>query len=497
MPSRTRRASTAPSGAHAATRGFIERHGLWTDQDKQAADDVRRRIERHDLKAVRIGWPDQHGIVRGKTLLIEDFLESLENGRDFQGAVLNMDTTNNPFASFFAPGGGVGIAELDGSPDVVLVPDPGSFRILPWAPGTGWVLSDMYLMNGKPVEISARRVMRKMLDDLAQLGYEYRAGLEVEFYITRLEDRKLMCSEAGWPPDPPTVSVIAHGYQYLTENHNDEIDEILQALREALVGAELPLRSMEDEWGPGQCEFTFSVETGLQAADSMILFRTATKQVCHRLGYHATFMCRPGLPNFFSSGWHLHQSLRDTTGSRDVFASDGAEPLSATGEHFLAGILEHATASCVFTTPTINGYKRYKPNSLAPVNVSWGVENRSALIRVIGEPRDPSTHLENRGGEPAANPYLYMASQIAAGVDGIRRKLDPGPPVGSDAYVADRPPLPNNLSDAVAEMKESKLFRGAFGTEFIDYMARLKEAEWGRFMSAATDWEQREYFEVF
>ena len=497
MPSQSTRAPTKRTKTATGSKNFIERHGLWSDQDEQAAADLRRTIAQHDLKVVRLGWPDQHGIVRGKTLLIEDFLKSLEHGRDFQGAVLNMDTTNNPMASFFAPGGGVGIQELDGSPDVVLVPDPATFRVIPWAAHTGWVLSDMYLLNGEPVELSTRTVMRKMLHELAQLGYEYRAGLEVEFYITRLEDRRLQCSESGWPPDPPAVSAISHGYQYLTENHNDEIDDILQALREALVGANLPLRSMEDEWGPGQCEFTFSPETGLQAADSMVLFRTATKQVCHRLGYHATFMCRPGLPNFFSSGWHLHQSLGAIDDSRNVFASDGTGPLSAIGEQFLAGVLENAAASCVFTTPTINGYKRYQPNSLAPINVSWGVENRSALIRVIGEPGDPSTHLENRGGEPAANPYLYMASQIAAGLDGVRRQLDPGPPVGSDAYLADRPLIPQNLFEATVKLKESKVFRQAFGTGFIDYITRMKEFEWARFMSAVTDWEQREYFEVF
>ena len=361
----------------------------------------------------------------------------------------------------------------------------------------------MYFTNGKPVEFSTRRVMRRTVDDLQREGFEYIAGLEVEFYITKLEDRKLECTESGWPPDPPRVSALSHGYQYLTENHNDDIDGVLQALRAAVVGVGLPLRSMEDEWGPGQCEFTFAVASGVEAADNMILFRTAVKQVCRRMGYHATFMCRPGLPNFFSSGWHLHQSLRTCHDGRNAFVSDDSavsddsRSLSTVGRRFLAGILKHAPASCVFTTPTINGYKRYTPNSLAPVNVSWAQENRGALVRVIGEPGDPSTHIENRVGEPAANPYLYMASQIVAGLDGIRRQLDPGPPVAGDAYAAERPPIPRTLIDAVAKMKESELFRKAFGSDFIGYIARLKESEWARFMGAVTDWEQREYFEMY
>jgi glutamine synthetase len=136
-------------------------------------------------------------------------------------------------------------------------------------------------------------------------------------------------------------------------------------------------------------------------------------------------MCRPKLPNVMSSGWHLHQSLRDREGA-NAFVDD-QEPLSAVGRHYMAGLLEHAHAAAAFSTPTLNGYKRYRPHSLAPDRAIWGRDNRGVMVRALGGPGDPATHLENRVGEPAANPYLYMASQVVSGLDGLRRKSTPAP----------------------------------------------------------------------
>jgi glutamine synthetase len=150
----------------------------------------------------------------------------------------------------------------------------------------------------------------------------------------------------------------------------------------------------------------------------------------------------------------------------------------------------------VFTTPTVNGYKRFQPNSFAPSKVTWAYENRGAMIRVIGGPGDPGTHLENRIGEPAANPYLYMASQIAAGLDGIERGLDPGA-FHEEPYNVDRPAVPGSLIDSINALQADTLYRERFGSAFIDYMLMLKTSEWGRFLAHVTDWEQREYFEVF
>ncbi len=480
--------------------GFIEKHDLWTDEQKAAAQEVIERLKAENIKRVRISWADQHGIARSKTLTTPDFILSLSNGQDFQTATLIFDTTNAPAVQLFgAEGQDFGVKELRGYPDGLLVPDPLTFRTLPWSPGTGWVLSELFFDNGKPVPFCSRRILKTVLAELASRGYDYMAGLEVEFYISRLEDKKLLPQEAGYPPEPPTVSALAHGFQYLTETRNDEIDDILVELQSVLTGIGLPLRTMEDEWGPGQVEFTFDPQVGVDAADSMLLFRTAVKQVCRRRGLHATFMTKPGLPNFFSSGWHLHQSLVNKADSSNAFVNHGEtdRPLSDVGIKFVGGILEHASAGSVFSTPMINGYKRFAPQSFAPDRASYAVENRGAMVRVVGGSHDESSHIENRAGEPCANPYLFMAAQITAGLDGIDRNLDPGEP-DTMPYEADRRPLPRSLERAVDILEaEGKVFRKAFGDGFISYIITIKRSEIGRFNSYVTDWEHREYFEVY
>ena len=155
-----------------------------------------------------------------------------------------------------------------------------------------------------------------------------------------------------------------------------------------------------------------------------------------------------------------------------------------------------ATEASVFATPTVNGYKRFRPNSFAPDRITWAVENRGAMIRVVGGAGDPGAHIENRAGEPCANPYLYMASQIAAGLDGLSNKIDPGPPERAP-YESDKPKLPTSLMDAVTALRSGSLYRGAFGDAFIDYLLAVKQSEINRFLGHVTDWEQREYFEVY
>ena len=255
---------------------------------------------------------------------------------------------------------------------------------------------------------------------------------------------RLKPSDATWPGEPPEVSLVSQGYQYLTETRLDQMEPILETVRRDIIALGLPLRSVEIELGPSQCEFTFHPQVGLSPADTMMLFRSAVKQICRRHGYHASFMARPKVANVLSSGWHLHQSLRDRRSDTNAFMSDDKELLSRTGCGFLAGLVSHARAAAAFTTPTINGYKRYRSYSLAPDRAIWARDNRGVMIRVLGGPGDPATRLENRVGEPAANPYLYMASQIVTGLDGMKRMLDPWPVGGyalrgASAAVAEDP----------------------------------------------------------
>src|SRR5215467_8058491 len=484
--------------------GFVARHALYTEEQAAAAA---RRIGELDLRTVRLTVVDQHGMPRSKSLSPEVAIAAMSNGLDFSGAIYSLDSGNQVFVPAFAVGGGFGIDEFTGFPDIVLVPDAATFQVLPWADSTGWLLCDTYFSSGQPMPLDGRGLMRRMLGELGQAGYDYLAGIEIEYYIVKLSGEPVMPENAGFTPPPPGVSVFELGYQYLSEVRLDSVAGTLEEIRDGLAAVGLPPRSMEDEWGPGQMEFSFSPIGGLAAADAVVLFRSAVKQICQRRGLLATFMCRPALPNFFSSGWHLHESLLSPGDGRNAFASED-DYLSATGRQFVAGLLEHAIPMTVFATPTVNGYKRFRPYSFAPDRVGWALENRGALVRVQGAPGDGNSHVEMRMGEPAANPYLYMASNIAAGLDGIRRSLDPPPPVEADPYVTANTPLPASLAAAVDTLALDEFFRKAFGDTVVDYLLQMKRSEVARYDAAiaenpppdgqnVSDWEMREYFEFY
>jgi glutamine synthetase len=445
------------------------------------------------LKAVRFSFADQHGVLRGKTLSASAAEAAMERGVTVTSTLLLKDTSHKTVFPAFTPGGGVGMPEMQGAADILMIPDPSTFRTLPWAPDTGWFLCDLKFPDGRAVPFSTRDVLRRATEKLASGGYEFVAGLEVEFHVFRIRDPRLQPADAGQPGNPPDVELLTTGYQLLTEQKYDQLDGVVQLLRDGLSALELPFRSFEIEFGPSQLELTLAPRSGIAAADAMILLRSAVKQIARRHGYHATFMCRPKLPNVMSSGWHLHQSL--SRNGLNAFVSE-KEDLSEVGKQYLAGLLAHARAACAFATPTINGYKRYRPYSLAPDRVIWGKDNRGAMLRVVGAPRDPDTRIENRIGEPAANPYLYFASQIYCGLDGIERRL-PLPRSADTPYEAKADMLPRTLEEALQHLRADKVLRHGFGAGFIDYYCRVKEAEIARFNLEVSDWEHREYFDLF
>ncbi len=443
------------------------------------------------LKSVRFSFADQHGVLRGKTLAASAAAEAMERGVTFTSTLLLKDSSHRTVYPAFTPGGGVGMPEMQGAADLLMIPDESTFRLLPWAPDTGWFLCDLQFADGRAVPYDTRAVLKNALRKLSP--YEFIAGLEVEFHVFRIRDPRLRPEDAGQPGNPPDVDLLTTGYQLLTEHKYDQIEPVVDLLRKNLEPLQLPLRSFEIEFGPSQIELTLDPMPGLAAADAMLLLRSAVKQVARRHGYHATFMCRPKLPNVMSSGWHLHQSLKKN--GVNAFVSD-KEDLSELGKQYLAGLLAHARGAAAFAAPTINGYKRYRPYSLAPDRVIWGKENRGALLRVVGGPRDPATRIENRIGEPAANPYLYFASQIYCGLDGIARKL-PLPRPADTPYEAKAEPLPRTLEEALQCLKADKALREGMGAAFVDYYCRIKEAEIARFNLEVSDWEHREYFDLF
>jgi glutamine synthetase len=407
----------------------------------------------------------------------------------------------------FEPDGTAALPGFAQANDLVLLPDPESLRVLPWVESTGWLRAQPWFRDGHAVELDTRRVLQRALERLAAAGLGMRCGLEVEFHIYRIEDEhaQLDPQRAAWPGEPPRVSMIHPGYNLLSEASFDLAEPALRVVQRTAQALGLPLTSLEIELGPSQVEAVFEVMDALAAADSMVLFRNAVRMALRRAGYHATFMCRPPFPDVMSSGWHLHHCLVDLGSGRNVFVRDrpaaGSTVLDANhavsdlGEHHLAGLLEHARGMTTFCTPTTNGYGRFRPNALAPQSVLWGRDNRGAMLRVVGECGNPHTRIENRLGEPAANPYLYIASQIHAGLDGIARKRR-APPATEDPYNADGKRLPSSLREALDAFGEDAALTEGLGRDFTNYYLHVKRADVRRFEAAEDkdEFHRREYF---
>lgn len=473
---------------------FIEKHGLWSEEQHDAA---RAILTRNDFHTIRLSFVDQHGLLRGKTLSARGLAEAFRGGITCVSTLLSKDTSGTTVFAAFNADGGIGVAEMAGAADLVLVPDPSTFHLLPWAEGTARILCDLRFHNGAEVPFCSRGILRTALDRAASAGYGYRTGLEIEFHLYRRADHTPNADGIGRGVHPTPVEPINLGTQLLAEDRADEIEPATRRIRETLAELGIELRSIEVEYGANQLELTLDPELGLSAADTMVLLRSTIKQLARRHGYHATFMCRPQIADSKSSGWHLHQSLVDLASDHNAFVpADDDGPISTVGRQFVAGQLTHAAGACVFANPTINGYKRFQPYSMAPDRIAWARDNRGALIRLVGSAEDGSTHIENRVGESAANPYLYLASQLHSGLNGVANAL-PLPPSADDPYTADAARLPTSLPAAVDALAADEGLTNAMGPQFVAYYLAIKRAEIARFERAVTDWEQREYFDLF
>ena len=473
--------------------------------------DVARSIEAHGIDLVRIGWCDLHGVLRGKSLVAAGVAGALRSGVGMVSTILLKDTSDRTAYRVFEPGGADALPGFGFANNLLLLPDPASFRVLPWAPATGWLRAQAWFEDGTPVALDTRRVLQQALARLEGAGFGLRCGLEVEFHIYRLRadaDPSLDPARAAWPGEPPSMTMIHPGYNLLAENWADMADEPLRIVQRTAQGLGLPLSSLEIELGPSQVEAVFAPTDALTAADQMVLFRNGVRQALRRAGYHASFVCRPPFPNGMASGWHLHQSLVEQATGHNAFCRDAPAPgttpddaghtLSDVGAAYLAGLLAHGRGMAAFCTPTINGFGRFRPNAMAPQAVIWGRDNRGAMLRVLGSAGDPATRIENRIGEPAANPYLYMAAQIHAGLDGIERGLAAGPATtapyaGSDAL------LPTSLGEGLDALNADTELARAFGPDVVDWFVRVKRAELLRHDQADDKeaWQAREYFSRF
>ncbi len=461
------------------------------------ADQILRLVRESGIEQIRIAWCDLHGELRAKSIMPRALEAALKNGIGMVGTLALKDTSDRTAFKVFEPGGLAHLPLLGSfaqASNFTVKPLLDSFRVLPWATNTAWLQGQMHGADGQPLAVDSRDILRTALAALNAQGYGLRCGLEIEFHIYKIENAHPQTDPdlAAWPGLPPALSMVHPGYRLLSERWLDRADEPLQIVRSTCAALGLPLTSLEAEFGPSQVEAVFDVQDALAAADSMVLFRSAATQALQRAGYHATFMCRPPFPNIMSSGWHLHQSLVDMKTGRNAFAADPPQALSPIGQHWLAALIEHASGICALANPTIDAYERFKPNALAPTRANWGLDSRSAMLRVITA--GLATRIENRIGSPLANPYLYLASQIHAGLDGITRGSKPPPAESSSAQA-----LPASLKPAIDALQADTALSERIGSQVLAAYAQIKRLEIARYEAAedTTDWIRREYFSRF
>ncbi len=475
--------------------GALAQKGLLDGDAVRAAAALVERISGSDLETVRVLFADQHGILRGKTIVAGAITSIFTSGIAMPSTLLLKDTAHKTVFPVWSddpdlPGG------MTGAGDVLMLPDAATFRILPWSPKSAWISCDPHLKDGGSLEFSPRDVLKRAIASLSTRNIAMVVGLEVEFHIYQLVADRLDHAEAPMPGQSPLTRNLTPGYQFLTEQHYDLMEPVLDDLRRHCQALGLPVRSMEIEMGPSQFEFTFDPADPLSHADNMMMFRAMVKETCARRGLHATFMCKPNVANAAASGWHLHQSLVDTKTGENLLVPSADGEITDTASGWIAGLLEHACASCLLTTPTVNGYKRYRPHQLAPDRIQWGRDNRGAMIRALMEPGDPASRIENRVAETTANPYYFFASQILSGLDGLNRSLRAPDPVETP-YDGSATQLPESLLSAIQHFEGSTFYRDVLGDKFVDYLATIRRSEWNRYHLTISEWEQAEYFGIY
>lgn len=476
--------------------GALARRGLLDAQQCAAAEDILARLARDEIETVRVLFADQHGILRGKTLVAGALRSVFDKGLAIASTLLLKDSSHRTAFPVWSGQEGPQAAPMQGASDVLLVPDPATFRRLPHVPHSAWILCDAVHRDASPIAFAPRHVLARAVDRLSGRGMAATIGLEVEFHIFERVAPALEHAQTTMPGQPPATRALTQGYQFLTETRYAEAEPVLDDLRRAAQALGLAVRSVEVEMGPSQFEFTFEPGDPMAQADGLVMFRTLVKEICAARGLHASFMAKPRLPNIAANGWHIHQSLRDIDSGENLFAPDGPGELTPEASGWIAGLLTHARAASLLCVPTVNGYKRYQPYQLAPNRIQWGEDNRGAMVRALTAPGDAASRVENRAPESAANPYFALAAQLICGLDGITEGRTAPPPTTSP-YDGPAEALPGSLAEAIADFAASALMREALGAEFCDYLLRIKRFEWDRYIAAISEWEQAEYFTLF
>jgi len=435
------------------------------------------KLENGGYEYVRFELPDLHGTARAKTVPVAKAEAFARKGLNFYGGILALDT-----ASMVVPGSG--LHEERNYADSKLFPDPASLTPVPWRARTARVVCDVTFQDETPIEAAPRRVLARLLERAAGLGYDVLMGHEFEFYLL----------------DAETKAPFFQGLHIFNVVRNEYLP-LVELLVDQLRAMGIDIITANCEYAGSQYEINFGPGKGLAGADKAYVFKNACKEIAHRNGAIASFMTKPWSDRA-GSGCHLHVSLwKRETGANAFLAPSGLDGaaedgLSDAARSFIAGQLAHAPAMMALADPTANCYHRLKPQTFAPSNVSWGVEDRTALVRVKGA-GDETVHVEMRGGGGACNPYLIAAGTLAAGLLGIEQGLELAPEVaGPSESDPALPKLPRSLGEALAGLEADSDMRGVLGEDFVKLFTTVKHFELARFRDHVTDWERDEYLEI-
>lgn len=412
---------------------------------------------------VLLAIPDVNGTMRGKAMRRDEFDSAVRGGARLTNLLLALDPVDEPITTYEE----IGIRS--GAQDLFVAPDIDTLRPLSWAPGWSICLATPSWPDGTPCLLSPRELLRNTLANLGELGYETLCAVE---YEVRFFD-------ADGAPISGSVSYSASGITRQAE--------LLARLAEATDGLGIDLTAAHTEAGPGLIEFNLGARPGLRAADDAAMLKFAVKEVAASMGLKASFMAKPAAGQEGSSG-HVHVSLW-SNGENAFAAGPTAQPFAGA----LAGMLEQLPAASLLMNPTVNSYKRLVPGWFAPVNASWGVENRSCALRAIWGDGPSKARIECRRPGADANPYLVLAGLIAAATDGIQRQATPPEPIVGDAGEQDVDPLPGSLEEAVRAFEDAPEFRAALGEEFCAYYEVSRRWELKAWRECVTEWETKRY----
>jgi glutamine synthetase len=421
-----------------------------------------------DAEFILLGIPDVNGSIRGKAFRPPAFEAALRHGAAMTDLLLGLDPVDAPITDYERFG------IRSGAADLLVHPDPETLHDLRWRPGWRVCLGTPSWPDGSQCDFAPREVLRGVLGGMADLGYEVLSAVEYEI---RLRDGE------GTP--------LSSGISYsLTEL--GRYDAFIEALVPALEGLGIGLGAFHTEAGPGLLELNLTPRRGLRAADDATLLKFAVKELAASMGLRASFLAKTVAGEEGSSG-HIHLSC--WSGESNSFAAPGPDdPLPPVVGASIAGILEHLPAASLLLNPNVNSYKRLVPGWFAPVNASWGLENRSTAVRAIRSSRPELCRLECRRPGADANPYLALAGLVASAADGIRRRAEPPPAVEGDAYArTDLPELPGSLEAAVRAFEQDEVLRQALGERFSEYYVTSRQWELKAWRETVTDWERERY----